>query len=66
MKKNYVKILKFVFLRCSVPWCMVIDTVNMLYAMLTFGKTKKYYFLQRMKFAEDSLMKSSGNISKEH
>ena len=45
---------------------MVIDTVNMLYAMLTFGKTKKYYFLQRMKFAEDSLMKSSGNISREH
>ena len=38
-------------------------TVKMLYAMLTFGKTQKYYFLNRMKYNEGSLVKSSGKIS---
>ena len=33
--------------------------------MLTFGKTQKYYFLNRMKYMEDSLVKSSGKISRE-
>ena len=39
---------------------------EMLYVMLTFEKTQKYYFLNRMKYIEGSLMKSSGKISWEH
>ena len=38
-------------------------TVKMLYVMLTFGKTQKYYFLNRMKYNEGSFVKSSGKIS---
>ena len=33
--------------------------------MLTFGKTQKYYFLNKMKYMEGSLVKSSGKISRE-
>ena len=33
--------------------------------MLTFGK-QKYYFLNRVKYIEVSLMKSSGKIYREH
>ena len=32
----------------------------------TEKKTQKYYFLNRMKYIEGSLMKSSGKISREH
>ena len=32
--------------------------------MLTFGKIQKYYFLNRMKYIEGSLLKSSGKILK--
>ena len=38
----------------------------MLYIMLTFEKTQKYYFSNRMKYIEDSLMKSSGKIFRKH
>ena len=34
--------------------------------MLTFEKTQEYYFLNRTKYIEGSLMKSSGNIFREH
>ena len=34
--------------------------------MLTFEKTQKYYFLNRMKYIEGSLMNSTGKIFKEH
>ena len=34
--------------------------------MLTFGKTGKCYFWNRVKYIEVSLMKSSGTISREH
>ena len=34
-----------------------------MYIMLTFKKTQKYYFLNRMKYIEGSIMKSSGKIS---
>ena len=34
------------------------------YVMLTFGKTRKYYFLNRMKYIEGCLVKS-GKISRE-
>ena len=34
--------------------------------MLTFEEAQKYYFLNRMKYIEGSLMKSSGKISGEH
>ena len=37
----------------------------MLYVMLNFGKTQKYYFLNRMKYIEGILVKSSGWISRE-
>ena len=33
--------------------------------MLTFEKTQKYYFLNRMKYIESGLMKSSGKIFSE-
>ena len=33
--------------------------------MLTFGKTQKYYFINRIKYIESSLVKSSGKISRE-
>ena len=33
--------------------------------MLTFGKTQKY-FLNRMKYIEGSLVKSSDKLSREH
>ena len=33
--------------------------------MLTFGKTQKYYFLNRMRYIEGSLVKSSGKIFRE-
>ena len=36
---------------------------KMLYIMLIFKKTQKYYFLNRMKYIEGSIMKSSGKIS---
>ena len=36
------------------------------YVMLTYGKTQKYYFLNRMKYIVGSLVKSSGKISREH
>ena len=39
---------------------------KMLYVMLTFEKTPKYYFLNRIKYIESNLMKSSGKISGEH
>ena len=39
---------------------------KILYVMLTFGKTQKFYFLNRMKYIEGSLVKSSGKISREH
>ena len=34
--------------------------------MLTFEKTQKYYFLNRMKYIKGGLMQSSGKISREH
>ena len=34
--------------------------------MLTFEKIQKYYFLNRMKYIEGGLMKSSGKISREY
>ena len=34
--------------------------------MPTFEKTQKYYFSNRMKYIEDSLMKSSGKIFRKH
>ena len=34
--------------------------------MLTFEKIQKYYFLNRMKYIEGSLMKYSGKVSREH
>ena len=34
--------------------------------MLAFQKTQKFYFLNRMKYVEGSLMKSSGKVSAEH
>ena len=34
--------------------------------MLTFEKTQKYYILNRVKYIEGSLMKSSVKISREH
>ena len=37
-----------------------------LYVMLTYGKTQKYNFLNRMKYIAGSLVKSSGKISREH
>ena len=33
--------------------------------MQTFGKTQKYYFLNRLKYIEGSLVKSSGKILRE-
>ena len=33
---------------------------KMLYVMLNFGKTQKYYFLNRMNYIEGILVKSSG------
>ena len=41
-------------------------TVKMLYVILTFEKTQKYYFLNIMKYIEGSLMSSSGKIFREH
>ena len=38
----------------------------MLYVMLAFQKTQKFYFLNRMKYVEGSLMKCSGKVSAEH
>ena len=38
----------------------------MLYVMLAFQETQKFYFLNRMKYVEGSLMKSSGKVSAEH
>ena len=37
----------------------------MLYVILTFRKTQKYYFLHRMEYLEGSIAKSSGKISRE-
>ena len=34
--------------------------------MLTFEKTQKYYFSNRAKYIEGSLMKSSGKIFRQH
>ena len=34
--------------------------------MVAFETTQKYYFLNRMKYIEGSLMKSSATISKEY
>ena len=34
--------------------------------MLTSEKTQKYYFSNRVKYIEGSLMTSSGKISREH
>ena len=44
----------------------MIRTQSKVYVMLTFEKTQKYCFLNRMKYIECSLMKSSGKISREH
>ena len=41
-------------------------TQSKMYVMLTFEKTQKYYFLHRMKYIEGNLMKSSGQIPREH
>ena len=38
----------------------------MLYVMLTFEKTQKYYSLNSMKHTEGSLVNSSGKISREY
>ena len=38
----------------------------MLYVMLAYEKTQKYYSLNTMKYIEGSLVKSSGKISREH
>ena len=37
----------------------------MMYVMLKFEKTQRFYFF-RVKYIEGSLMKSSGKISREH
>ena len=44
----------------------IISTQSKVNVMLTFEKTQKYCFLNRMKYIEGSLMKSSGKISREH
>ena len=38
----------------------------MLYKMLTLEKTQKYYFPNRVKYIQGSLMTSSGKISRQH
>ena len=46
---------------------IVIDTVKYVVHNADIWKNKKVlFFLNRMKYIEGSLMKSSGNISKEH
>ena len=37
-----------------------------MYVILTFQKTQKLYFLDRIKYIVGSLMKSSGKISREY
>ena len=41
-------------------------TQSKMYVMLTFEKPQKYYFLNRVKYIEGSLMKSSGKICREY
>ena len=58
----------------SLKWFYILqkikDTIwtqsKMLYVMLIFEKKQKYYYLNRMKYIEGSLMKSSGKIFREH
>ena len=58
----------------SLKWFYILqkikDTIwtqsKMLYVMLIFEKKQKYYYLNRMKYIEGSLMKSSGKIFRGH
>ena len=40
-------------------------TQSKMYVMLTFGKTQKYYPLNKVKYIEGSLVKSFGKIPRE-